>query len=103
MSELLKAVSNVIELKPNHKYLLVLRGPETREEAHQELIHALQAQGVGGVMVHITEGQSLDIVEVPPITEQEVNDLAVAIEQRIVSRMKYGRSPLIEVHQETSK
>lgn len=31
------------------------------------------------------------------LSEQGINDLAIAIERRIISRMRYGRNPYIEI------
>jgi hypothetical protein len=37
------------------------------------------------------------------MTEKGINSLAQAIERRIVSRLKYGRNPRIEISEETNK
>jgi hypothetical protein len=65
MNEPLKAVSNVIELKPDHKYLLVVSGENVTDASLQEITRMLNEQRIGGVIIHLAKGQSLEVIEAP--------------------------------------
>ena len=57
------AVSNVIELKPGHQYLLVFKGVSS-EEAEQ-ILQVVRAAGIEGVGVGLDTGEELSVIEVP--------------------------------------
>lgn len=59
----IKAVSNVVELKPEHKYLLVFKGA-IPEDVHQ-VLQMIRAVGIVCVGVGLDDGESVQIVEVP--------------------------------------
>lgn len=72
--EALKFVSNVIELKPDKKYLLVFKGNIT---AHQlnGVIDNLRAQDIHSVGIAINDGQDIQVIEAPAkpiLLEQDV-------------------------------
>lgn len=69
MSEPLRATSNIIELKPDRKYLLVFSGEQVNDGLIRDLQHLLNEQRIGGVIIGLAKGQSLDVVEV---SEQRV-------------------------------
>ncbi len=71
MNEALRAVSNVIELKPDRKYLLVVSGDNINPRAAQEIGEMLQEYGICGVIIHLTTEQSLQVIEAP---QSEGND-----------------------------
>ena len=62
-SEPLKAVSNVIELDPNKKYLFVLKGG-VYSESLKELSVYLKNAGIQALGIHVPEGNELDVMEV---------------------------------------
>jgi hypothetical protein len=64
MSEPLKAVSNVIELKPGHRYLLVFKGAITREQVAYALA-LLEAMHIPSIGFALWDGVGLDVVEAP--------------------------------------
>ncbi len=68
MDKPLKFVSNVIELKPNHKYLLVFKGDITRDQVDHATA-LLQARGIRAVSLRIGSDDNVDVIEVPE--EQE--------------------------------
>lgn len=59
-----EAVSNVIELKPDKKYLLVFSGNYTRKEL-QELTDTLRTFGFSSFAVALREGETLEVIEEP--------------------------------------
>ena len=59
----IEAVSNAIELKPGHKYLLVFKGTSP-EETHQ-VLEVIRAAGIVCVGVGLDDGESLQVIEVP--------------------------------------
>lgn len=63
----LHAVSNVIELKPDKKYLLIFTGNFTRQ-ALAELMGTLRAGGVNGIGIALRTGDEVEVVAMP---EQE--------------------------------
>ena len=64
MNEPLKAVSNVIELKPGHRYLLVFQGDITREQVEYALA-MLEALHIPSIGFALWDGVDLDVVEMP--------------------------------------
>lgn len=60
----LKSVANVIELKPNKKYLLVFSGeePVTMDDMDR-LIMRLKKEGITGVGLALGKGQRLEVIE----------------------------------------
>ena len=63
MSEPLKAVSTVIELKPDKKYLFVCKG--ATPEAMRGLCDFLIEHGINGACIDLGEGQDLQVIEAP--------------------------------------
>jgi hypothetical protein len=60
----LKFVSNVIELKPNKKYLLVFKGNITVHQLNGVIDH-LRAQDIHSVGIAIHDDQDLQVIEAP--------------------------------------
>jgi hypothetical protein len=60
----LQAVSNVIELKPGHKYLLVFNGGISQTQLDHAMAR-LRASGIESVGLALIEGAELDVIEVP--------------------------------------
>src|SRR5689334_17876148 len=63
----LKAISTVIELKPEKKYLLVFSGDGEEPISFVEydrLIRNLRLEGIRGVGVALRKGQQIEVVEV---------------------------------------
>ena len=68
MSNELQAVSNVIELRPGKKYLLVFKGDGLSNEALKEVLTGLRAQGIDTIGLALDDGQELTVIEVPEVT-----------------------------------
>ena len=70
----LQAISNVIELKPDGKYLLVFKGDFTREQ----LAHALtmiKATGIQQIVAIVLHGeQELEVIEVPGVEKATLEE-----------------------------
>lgn len=64
--EPLKAVSNVIELKPGHKYLLVLKGDHIDQFAGERANVLLRGMGVESIYAQIGSNDDLQVIEIPP-------------------------------------
>lgn len=60
----LQFVSNVIELKPDKKYLLVFKGNITVDQV-QSAIDILAAQDIHGIGLAIDHGDDLQVIEAP--------------------------------------
>jgi hypothetical protein len=60
----LQFVSNVIELKPGHKYLLVFKGDISQTQLDHAMAR-LRASGIESVGLALIEGAELDVIEVP--------------------------------------
>lgn len=58
----IESVSNVVQLKPGHKYLLILKGV-TQDQADQ-VLQVMRAAGVECVGVGLDDGENVEIVEV---------------------------------------
>lgn len=60
----LEAVSNAIELKPGHKYLLVFKGNMT---VHQiaPIIEQLRLMDIHSLGIALAENDDLQVIEVP--------------------------------------
>jgi hypothetical protein len=65
MSDPILATSNVIELKPDHKYLLILKGDPINPVAVKMLANTLKEQGILGITIALASDQSLEVIEVP--------------------------------------
>lgn len=63
--EPLKAVSNVIELKPGHKYLLVLKGDHIDQFAGERANVLLREMGIESIYAVIGSNDDLQVIEVP--------------------------------------
>lgn len=63
LQEVLKATSNIIELKPDKKYLFVFKGV-TEQQLHNlnEVIHA---SGFKGISIGLYKDDELEIIEQP--------------------------------------
>lgn len=62
----LEAVSNVIELKPDKRYLLVFRGLEGMKASQlAEISERLSAIGMVNVCLSMPEGSNLEVIEAP--------------------------------------
>lgn len=64
--ELLKAVSNVFELKPGHRYILVFKEAQVSQKSMGELLTRLKDMGMVGLAIGLQRGQELDILELAP-------------------------------------
>jgi len=71
MSGPLKAVSNVIELKPGHKYLLVFKGAHLTARSLHEMSEALNGLGVKGISIALDMEDDLRVIEVPNEPEEQ--------------------------------
>lgn len=67
--ESLKFVSNVIELKPDKKYLLVFK--DTDGEVLDITSNALHRSGFDCFCIAVSKDENLQIIEAPAKTEQE--------------------------------
>jgi hypothetical protein len=64
VNEPLQFVSNVIELQPNKKYLLIFHGAD--DEAMQGAMDFLNGRGFHNIVgLSLGEGQSIDVIEAP--------------------------------------
>jgi hypothetical protein len=72
----LRAVSNVIELKPDRKYLLIFQGNFDRQ-AITELMRMLHMQGVNGIGIALRTDEGVEVIEMPA-QEQEAFQQAFA-------------------------
>ena len=64
MDESLKFVSNVIELKPDRKYLLVFKGNVSIMEIDRAG-RVLREQGFDCISLSLGENVDMDVIEVP--------------------------------------
>jgi len=58
----LQFVSNVVELKPDKKYLLVFKGDIPVDQLNRAL-DTLRSEGFHGVGIALREGQDLQVIE----------------------------------------
>jgi hypothetical protein len=72
MNTELQAVSNVIEIKPGKKYLLVFKGEGVTDQALQRIVTGLRLEGIDSVGVALDDGQELTVIEVPEGIHNEV-------------------------------
>ncbi len=66
LPEDLKATSNVIELKPGHKYLLVVKGTNIRREELLQTQKYLTEMGISSLSVILEGDAEMSVVDVPP-------------------------------------
>jgi len=64
LQEALKATSNVIELKPGHKYLLVFRGGVSSEDLKMTQKY-LSEMGISSLSISLEGDVELSVVDVP--------------------------------------
>jgi hypothetical protein len=65
VNEPLKGVSNVIELKPGYKYLLVFKGPRLTAKSLHGVQEVLSELGIKGVSIALAMEDELQVIEVP--------------------------------------
>jgi hypothetical protein len=65
LQETLKATSNVIELKPGHKYLLVFKGDGVSYRDLDTTQNRLAEMGISSLSVLLGGDVELSVVEVP--------------------------------------
>ena len=68
----IEAVSNVIEMKPDHTYLLVFQGVQPHEA--EQVLRMLRAVGINVLSVGLADGESVQVVELPPLPEAPADD-----------------------------
>ena len=61
----LQATSNVIELKPGHKYLLVFKSHTISQNAVEFFNGRLREMGIQCVSMMLNKEQSVEVIEVP--------------------------------------
>lgn len=61
----LQATSNVIELQPHKRYLLVFKGEEIDDDAIQRALALLQDMGIDALGIAVDRGLDLEIVAMP--------------------------------------
>lgn len=69
MPEFLQAVSNVIELKPDKRYMFVFSG--VSREAANHILSRLKAIGITAFALSLSEGESVQIIEYPKEAKSE--------------------------------
>lgn len=65
MKQPIKAISNVIELKPGKKYLLVFKAKEPEaymDQAHR-FVEMLQTRGITGFGIVLKKGDEIEVIE----------------------------------------
>ena len=65
LPEDLKATSNVIELKPGHKYLLVVHGTQVPREAVAQAQRRLEAMGITSLSIILEGDTDFSVIAVP--------------------------------------
>src|SRR6266699_2639560 len=65
LPEALKATSNVIELKPGHKYLLVVHGTQVPREAVAQAQKRLEAMGITSLSIILERDTEYSVIAVP--------------------------------------
>jgi len=68
LPEDLKATSNVIELKPGHKYLLVVHGTQVPREAVAQAQRRLEAMGITSLSIILERDTEFSVIAVPEST-----------------------------------
>jgi hypothetical protein len=66
MKKAIKAISNIIELKPGKEYLLVFKMDTPREHLMQDiwgLIEGMKQEGITGLGVALKKGEDLEMIE----------------------------------------
>jgi len=66
--ELLHAVSNVIELQPSKRYLLIFKG-DTEIEEIEHMLTMLAGLGILSIGIGIRRGQEVEIIALPDETK----------------------------------
>lgn len=61
----LQFTSNVIQLEPDKKYLLVIRGMAMNHYELERIHGALRARGITNLVLSLPEEADLDVIEVP--------------------------------------
>lgn len=79
--EALKFVSNVIELKPDKKYLLIFKGNITVHQLNGVIDH-LRAQGIHSVGIAINDGQDIQVIEAPDDPWSQLGHILTINERR---------------------
>lgn len=79
--ESLKFVSNVIELKPDKRYLLVFKGNITVHHLNG-IIDNLRAQGIHSVGIAIHDDQELQVIEAPDDPWSQIGHILTINERR---------------------
>ena len=64
----LQAVSNVIELKSDKKYLLVFKGDGITQQELGHILTGLRSRGIDSVGIALYDGQELTVIEVPKVS-----------------------------------
>ncbi len=65
LPEALKATSDVIELKPGHKYLLVVHGTQVPREAVAMAQRRLEAMGITSLSIILERDTEFSVIAVP--------------------------------------
>ena len=68
LPEDLKATSNVIELLPGHKYLLVVHGTQVPREAVAQAQRRLEAMGITSLSIILERDTEFSVIAVPEST-----------------------------------
>ena len=78
MNKPLKAVTNIIELKPGKKYLFVFSSeknmPELMQDA-EDLLKMLKEEGIQGIGLALRKGDKLEVIEVEEEKSGSKNNL----------------------------
>ena len=70
LPEDLKATSNVIELKPGHKYLLVVHGTQVPREAVAQAQRRLETLGITSLSIILERDTEVSVIAVPEISTE---------------------------------
>ncbi len=65
MNEPLQAVSTVIELKPDKKYLLVFKGDDIDANMLNEISQHLRDMGIVNLSISIAQDIDMEVIEAP--------------------------------------
>ncbi len=70
LPEVLRATSNVIELKPGHKYLLVVKGAQVPREVVAMAQKRLEAMGITTLSIILERDVEFSVIAVPETTTE---------------------------------
>lgn len=90
MDKPLEAISNVIELKPGHKYLLVFKNTRYKAEEIDYLQGLLREMGIDCLSIDIHKDEDLQVIEVPgeAMSGNEIKRLTDLVEQELSKRIR---------------